>query len=272
MLNPRWLKKYTRTFEMGFQVALEYRLNFAISLISAIYPIFIQTFLWTAIYGSSDESELFGYTYRQIIAYTFLAGLVVRIVRTGFEYEIMDDVKNGKFSKFLVQPLGYFPYRLANFFGQKVVSLAMILAIMVLVLIGLNVFWDIPLAFSRIAIFLLTLALAMTLNFLIFYCISSIAFWFVEIGFLFEGVRIVIILLSGGIFPLEVFGERFVQIMSLLPFKYTVNYPINVLNGKIPTGDIAPGMLIQCAWMVICVALAQYLWREGSKRYVAVGG
>ena len=48
-----------------------------------------------------------------MIAYTFLAGLVARIVRTGFEYEIMDDIKNGKYSRFLVQPLGYFGYRLA---------------------------------------------------------------------------------------------------------------------------------------------------------------
>ncbi len=57
------------------------------------------------------------------------------------------------------------------------------------------------------------------------------SFWIVEVGFLFEGIRIVTILLSGGIFPLEVFGERFVQVMNLLPFKYTVSYPINVLNG-----------------------------------------
>lgn len=270
--NQRWMRKYSRTFEMGFQVALEYRLNFAISLISAAYPIFIQTFLWTAIYRNSSESELFGYTYHQIIAYTFLAGLVARIVRTGFEYEIMDDVKSGKFSKFLVQPLGYFPYRLANFFGQKLVSLAMILGILVLVLIGLNTFWDVSLQLSRIVVFLVTLALAMTLNFLIFYCISSIAFWIVEIGFLFEGVRIVIILLSGGIFPLEVFGKRFAQVTNLLPFKYTVNYPINVLNGKTPSGEIAPGLLMQCAWIVLCLVFANYLWRVGSKRYVAVGG
>jgi ABC-2 type transport system permease protein len=268
----RWLRKYRRTFEMGFQVALEYRINFAISLISAAYPIFIQTFLWTAIYHNSSESALFGYTYRQIIAYTFMAGLVARIVRTGFEYEIMDDVKTGKFSKFLVQPLGYFPYRLANFFGQKLISLAMILSLLAIMLVGLNVFWDISLQFSRIMAFLVTLALAMALNFLIFYCISSIAFWIVEIGFLFEGVRIVIILLSGGIFPLEVFGERFVKITNLLPFKYTVSYPINVLNGKLAASEIAPGLLIQCVWIAVCVVLANALWRVGSKRYVAVGG
>ncbi len=39
---------------MGFQTAMEYRLNFLISLISAAYPIIIQTFLWTAIFSSTQ--------------------------------------------------------------------------------------------------------------------------------------------------------------------------------------------------------------------------
>jgi ABC-2 type transport system permease protein len=268
----RWLKKYRKTFEMGFQTALEYRINFAISLISAAYPIFIQTFLWTAIYLNATGSTVYGFTYRQIIAYTFLAGLIARIVRTGFEYEIMDDVKNGRYSKFLVQPVGYFPYRLASFFGDKLPGLAMILAILVIVLVGLKAFWGVSLEPVRLLIFPLTLALAMALNFVIFYCISAVAFWLVEIGYLFEGVRIVFILLSGGIFPLEVFGTRFVQVMSLLPFKYTIYYPINVLNGKLPYGEIPLGLLIQCIWIGVCLLLAHALWRTGSKRYIAVGG
>jgi len=268
----RWHKKYLTTFQMGFQTALEYRINFAISLISAAYPIFIQSFLWTAIYLNSAGTTVYGFTYRQIIAYTFMAGLISRIVRTGFEYEIMEDVKSGRFSKFLVQPVGYFPYRLASFFGQKLPGLVMILVLLVLVLVGLNAFWGVSLELARILIFPFTLALAMALNFMIFYCISSVAFWLVEIGFLFEGVRIVIILLSGGIFPLEVFGSRFVQVMSLLPFKYTINYPINVLNGKISFPGIAAGILIQCAWIGACLLLARALWRTGSRRYVAVGG
>ena len=267
-----WLQKYRKAFEMGFQTALEYRINFVISLISAAYPIFIQTFLWTAIYNSSPQQILYGYTYRQMIAYTFLAGLIARIVRTGFEYDIMDDIKNGKYSRFLVQPVGYFPYRLCSYFGQKVPNLSIILAILVVVLIGLNTFWGVSLVLARILAFLLTLALAVILNFLIFYCISSIAFWIVEIGFLFEGIRIVIILLSGGIFPLEVFGQRFLQIMNLLPFKYTVNYPINVLNGKLNDAQVLEGMGIQILWILICWGAANLLWRVGARRYVAVGG
>ncbi len=267
-----WFKKYTKAFELGFETAMEYRVNFLISLISAAYPIFIQSFLWTAIYQNTTQTVVYGYTYRQMIAYTFLAGLIARIVRTGFEYDIMDDVKNGKFSRFLVQPLGYFPYRIASYFGQKVPGLVMIFGILAFVLVGLNVFWHIPFTTLRLLAFLLTMLLAVTLNFLIFYCISSIAFWIVEIGFLFEGIRITTVLLSGGIFPLEVFGTRFVQVMNLLPFKYTVNYPINVLNGKIPSNELFGGMLIQLLWIGGCLILANILWREGSKRYVAVGG
>lgn len=267
-----WPKKYIKAFEMGFETALEYRANFMISLVSAAYPIIIQTFLWTAIFQSSNEPLVYGFTYRQMIAYTFLAGLITRIVRTGFEYDIMDDVKSGKFSKFLVQPLGYFPYRLCSYYGQKLPNLTIILAILVLVLVALSTFWGVTLQLVQILAFLVILALAVTLNFLIFYCISSIAFWIVEIGFLFEGIRIITVLLSGGIFPLEVFGGRFVQVMNLLPFKYTVNYPINVLNGRITGFQIVEGILIQCLWIAICVVVANLLWRVGSRRYVAVGG
>lgn len=268
---PRF-NKYIKAFEMGFQMALEYRLNFLISLISAAFPIIIQTYLWTAIFNNSNDAMIYGFSYRQMIAYTFLAGLVSRIVRTGFEYDIMDDVKTGKFSKFLVQPLGYFPYRLCSYFGQKLPGQAMILAILVFVLAGLSAFWGVSPDLFQILAFLVTLILAVVLNFLIFYCFSSIAFWIVEIGFLFEGIRIVTILLSGGIFPLEVFGSQFLRIMKMLPFMYTVNFPINVLNGKFNPAEVAEGLLMQSVWITGCLILANLLWRQGSKRYVAVGG
>lgn len=267
-----WLAKYGKAFELGFQTALEYRANFVISLISAAYPIFIQTFLWTAIFSASQSQTVYGYSYRQMIVYTFLAGLVARIVRTGFEYEIMDDVKSGKYSKFLVQPLGYFAYRLSSFYGGKLPHLAIILVILACVLVGLVFVWGFPITFLQILAFLLSMVLAITLNFLLFYCLSAIAFWVIEIGFLFEGVRIVAILLSGGIFPLEVFGELFMQISNLMPFKYTINYPITLLNGKTDISSFAAGALIQGLWIAAFYLLAGVLWRTGGRRYVAVGG
>jgi ABC-2 type transport system permease protein len=263
----RLVSKYVKTFELGFQTALEYRANFALSLLSAAYPIFIQTFLWTAIYAASPGSVVYGYTYRQMLAYTFLAGLVARIVRTGFEYDIMDDVKSGKFQ---VQPLGYFPYRLCSFLGQKLPELGMILAVLVVVLLGLSAFWGVALGPANVLAFLGTLAVV--LNFVIFYCFSAVAFWIIEIGFLFEGILVVTVLLSGGIFPLDVFGPKLQQVFRLLPFQYTVSFPINVLNGKVPPGEVLPGLLVQVLWIGACLGVARLLWGRGTRRYVAVGG
>lgn len=39
-MNP-----YRCTFQMGMEKALEYRVNFVLSLLSAVFPIVIQTFL-----------------------------------------------------------------------------------------------------------------------------------------------------------------------------------------------------------------------------------
>lgn len=267
-----WLEKYAKAFELGFQTELEYRLNFLLSLVSAAYPVFIQYFLWTAVFLNSPSGVVYGFTYQQMMAYTFLAGLVSRIVRTGFEYEIMEDVKSGKYSKFLVQPLGYFPYRVASYFGGKLPNLAIIFAILAVVLLGLHAIWGVTVELPRVLLFLLTIFLALVLNFLIFYAISAIAFWLIEIGFLFEGIRIVFILLSGGIFPLEVFGPGFVRVMNFLPFRYTTGYPISVLNGTITIPQVWVGMLVQLVWIAVMYLIAQLLWQVGGKRYVAVGG
>ena len=266
------LRKYAKAFELGVQTALEYRLNFLISLISAVYPIVIQVFLWTAIYGGSSESALYGYTYQQMIAYTFLAGLAARLVHTGFEYDIMEEIKNGKYSTFLVQPMGYFPYRLSAYLGGKLPNLGMILLVMAAVLIGLNAVWGVTVTAINVAIFLATLLLAIMLNFLIFYCFSAIAFWIVEIGFLFEGIRIVTILFSGGIFPLEVFGPTVMQVLNLLPFRYTVSFPLRVLNGQLTGAEIAQGVVMQVVWIALTAGLARLIWSLGGRRYVAVGG
>lgn len=267
-----WLEKYAKAFELGFQAELEYRLNFLLSLLSAAYPVFIQYFLWTAIYLNTPGNIVFGYTYQQMMAYTFLAGLVGRIVRTGFEYEIMEDVKSGKFSKFLVQPLGYFPYRIASYFGGKVPNLAILLAILAVVLIGLNAIWGITVGLPRLLLFLVAIVLAVALNFLIFYGISAISFWLVEIGFLFEGIRIVFILFSGGIFPLEVFGPTFMRVMTFLPFMYTISFPIKVLNGTLTIDQVWQGICVQLFWIGVMYLAASLLWRVGSKRFVSVGG
>ena len=68
------MKLYRCVYQMGVETALEYRANMVLTLLSTIFPIIIQTFLWNYLYGNGDAGEMTGYSYTEIIVYTLLAG------------------------------------------------------------------------------------------------------------------------------------------------------------------------------------------------------
>ena len=45
------IKKYRSIFILGFENALEYRGNYLINLISIVFPIMMQYFVWSAVFG-----------------------------------------------------------------------------------------------------------------------------------------------------------------------------------------------------------------------------
>jgi len=268
--------KYLGSFSLGLRGALEYRANFVFSLLGAVAPVVIQTALWTCLYapgsgaGSSGD-RLFGFTYAQMLGYVVVANIVSRLVRTGFEYDLNDDIKSGGLDRFLVKPIDYFGFRMAQFAGAKSAETAFMgltLAIALVVLSAATGFSASPLAALG---FVAALAFAFFLNFLVFWCVGLLGFWLAEIGFLFEAARIVIITASGGIFPLSVFGPSVGSALAVLPFRFTIQFPTDVLCGRVAGADLAWGLAAAAAWSGLLLVLARAIWAAGLRRFVALG-
>jgi len=257
---------------MGLQSEMEYRADFIMSVLSGGFIILIQCFLWTAIFRSSDNTIIYGYTYPEMLCYSIIAGLVVKITATGFEREIAEDIKNGGLSKFIVQPMSYFYYRICCFCGRKLPQILVLFAVSVAALLLCNARLGLDIELSRVLLFLPFVTLATILNFLIYYSISSLAFVMTEVWGLFAAVGQGILILSGGIFPLDIFGDKILTILSILPFKYLVFYPANIINGRLTMQEILFGALVQCAWIIVMICISGISWRWGMKKYVAVGG
>lgn len=264
--------KYLKSFTLGVQNSMEYRTNFLLSLLSVIFPIVMQYFLWTAIFSSSSSSVVYGYTYKQMIVYTVIAGLVSKIVATGFEYEINEDIKYGGLNKFIVQPISYFAYRISCFLGQKFLQSGIMIGVICGSLVALKLFLNIEIDIVRIILFFIILVFSIVLNFLIAYGISSIAFWMTEISYLFAMTAMFVNIVSGGVLPLDVFGKSILAIFNYLPFKYTIYFPVNVINGRLTYGETLNGLIIQCLWIILATFLSNLLWKLGTKKYIAVGG
>jgi len=268
----KFLQKYKRTFILAFQNEMEYRANFLLGIVSGGFVMVVQCFLWTAVFNSSPNSSVFGYTYSQMITYSIYSGIVAKLVSTGFQGEIANDIKNGGLSKFIAQPINYFSYRICNFFGGKILQTIIVLIILFVTMFISNTLWNMKVGVFSLVLFMLSVILGMVINFLIFYSVSSLAFIMTEVWGVFVAFGQGIFLLSGGIFPLDMFGEKVKSCLDLLPFGYIVYFPVNIINGHLNTSQIMDGMLRQGIWIILLVIISKISWKNGMRKYVAVGG
>jgi ABC-2 type transport system permease protein len=266
------LSKYTTTVKLGIQEAMEYRVDFFFSLINGCFTVFVQFFMWTAIYGGKDEAILYGFTYAQMIVYIIMAGILWTLTSTGFEYEVADDIREGTLSRFLVQPISYFPYRTVLFLGRKILAFAVITLVSAVVLATLHFTLGAEFAATDIFMTFLVVPLSLLLNCVMYFCISTSAFWLTRAWGVFQGMHVVSSVLSGGIFPLDVFGPAAMEVFKFLPFKYVIYFPLNIICGKASGEDIFFGLLMQFTWIIIFYGFSRILWKMGMKRYIAAGG
>ncbi|WP_426446094.1 ABC transporter permease [Paenibacillus sp. S-38] len=262
--------KYAKTFVMGLQNALEYRANFTLSLLSSIFPIAVQVFLWLAVFQSADRSSVFGYTRGELIAYSILAALFGKLAAAGFEHEIAGDIKDGRLSKFVVQPIHYFLFRLCSFLGEKAMHYLVIAVLTAGVVFALR--GDIQPEPMRILVCLAALSLSVAINFLIFFSLSMTAFWIQEVWGIYLAFSLLANIAGGGLFPLDMFSDSVQAVLSLLPFKYIVYFPAQLLLGKVPPGDLFASISVQGLWILVLTLVSMGLWRTGLRKYESVGG
>ncbi|MCR8845582.1 ABC-2 family transporter protein [Paenibacillus sp. SC116] len=264
--------KYAVTFRFGLQHALEYRSNFFLSLISAFVPAVVQYYIWSTVYKSYSDTTLFGYSYEQMIAYTILAAVVSKLVMTNMEHAVSNDIKTGGLNRYLIQPISYFGFRLCHYFGQKLLYIIGFIVIITLILFVSPASRHLEHEPERIVIFILSIVMAMVISFLLSFAVSAIAFWLADISYFFVVTSLVINIVSGGMFPLELFGEGFRSVISVLPFYYMIYWPVNVWTGIIPSSELWLGLLMQLGWSVVLGGVAYTSWKLGFKRYLGLGG
>ncbi len=79
-------------------------------------------------------------------------------------------------------------------------------------------------------------------------------------------------LLAGQVAPVALLPGVLHTAAVVLPFRYMAGFPVEIVTGQIPLGELGMGFAIQASWLALAMALAAALWRWGVRRYAAVGG
>ena len=129
----------------------------------------------------------------------------------------------------------------------------------------------IPLEPANSVLFVLAIAGAWTIRFNMLYGVGLLAFWTDQAAALGNLIFTLYIVLGGAVVPLDLFPASVQQALAFLPFAYLLNFPVEVLLGKLTGPAVLRGFVVQLLWILLVVGLRHLLWRNGLKRYSAVG-
>jgi ABC-2 type transport system permease protein len=77
--------------------------------------------------------------------------------------------------------------------------------------------------------------------------------------------------LSGQIAPLTLFPSSIQTVAALLPFRWTIGFPVELLLGRLSPVEALMGLGAQAVWLVVSFVLVRIVWRAGVRIYSAVG-
>jgi ABC-2 type transport system permease protein len=124
---------------------------------------------------------------------------------------------------------------------------------------------------AQVAAFVPALLLAMALRFILEWTLALAAFWMTKVSAMNDFYSFVSYFLAGMIAPLALLPEPARVLASVLPFRWTVSFPVEVLIGQAGAGTVALGLAMQALWIVVAVLVLRRLWAVAAARYSAVG-
>lgn len=231
----------------------------------------IQPFIFGTLWVSVSKSGFSEIPTNYVISYYFLVIIVSRLTQDWSIQFVSNSIIDGDFAKYIIRPFNY----LAEMFGISLAirSLRIILMIPLVfvayIYLGDRLSYDLnPL---NIALFGGAILLGFLLNFLLGNIFALIAFFIKQvIGLRALYVNLVSIL-SGEYIPLKFLSYGMLFVFQLLPFRYILSFPIEILIGDLTSKDIANGYLIGVFWLVILFLFYRAMYKYSIKKYESEG-
>jgi ABC-2 type transport system permease protein len=262
-------RRYRVLWSVQFAYMAEYRAEIVLWALSGLLP-FIMLAVWR-----QAEFPASGFDAAALGRY-FLSAFVVRqfsVVWVVWQFE--EDALQGRLSPYLLQPMHPFWRYVAAHQAEQATRLPFVLLIVsgFFLLQPASFAWPAP---PRLALGVLTVGLAFTLNFLLQSLIACLCFWSERASALERLIMIPILFLSGLVAPLQAFPPGLRHLVLLTPFPYLIGFPATLLAGD----ALGPGqpfqlpasLLVMLAWIALLLPLLRWLWWAGVRRYSAMGG
>ncbi len=225
-------------------------------------------FVWAASVKFTRYTDI-GY----IVSYYVLMLLVSKLTRDITPENGVRAILNGKFSNLLLKPFSYLTEYLGSNIGANLFRLVVSIpafVIGILITMKLNL-WIVDFNPYLISLSILAIILGFLINFMLGNIFTLLSFYNKNM----DGMRTfyynLTTILSGEFAPLVVLPLVFLYIVQILPLRYTLSFPLEILLGRMTNYDISLGFIIAGIWLVVLYVLYHILFTKSIKKYAAEG-
>lgn len=260
---------YRAYFKKTFAVQLQYRASLLIWLISTILEPVIYLVVWSTVADASGSS-VGGFTPGDFAAYYIAFMIIDHLTFTWVMWEYDYRIRMGDLSAMLLRPIHPVHEDLADNITYKVLTMAVLLPVVALLIRLFTPVFNTQV--WAVAAFIPALLLSFLVRFMLGWSLAMVAFWTTRISAMNSSFYVLELFFSGRIAPLSVLPGGLQRVAALLPFSWTLAFPVELLLGRLAPREALFGLGMQVMWLAISLILMRLTWQAGVRKYAAFGG
>ncbi len=262
-------KIFQRLWQVNWAEQWQYRANLIMYLLYWLVSPIIYLAVWTSI--ANSKGSVNGFTANDFVTY-YMTLLVVdqvtsNIVIHTFAYKVQDGSLSGE----LIRPIHpMLTNALVNNIAFKALTIIGFIPVWIILFFLYKPDYS-HLTLTGILVAIPAMIMGFLVGFLLSAAITSLAFWTTRVYSIHEFYYAMILLFSGQFVPLPLMPKLIQDVAQYLPFQLLIYFPIQLLLGKLSSAQIIQGYVVGTIWLVVAVSIFTWVWRNGVKRFSAVG-
>lgn len=263
-----YLSIYRGFFKTSLAVQFQYRVSMFIWLIGGIVEPLMYMVVWATV-AQQQGGTVGSFSAGDFAAYYIAMMLVNHATFSWIMWEYDYRIRSGDFSTLLLKPIHPIHSDIADNLGYKVLTLMVYLPAIALLTWFFQPTWNF--VGWAVAAALPVLVLAFVMRFFLEWSLAMSAFWTTRVDAVNQVYFVLLLFFSGRLAPLELFPQPVQTLANILPFRWFLSFPVELLMGRLTVPETLTGLGVQAVWIGMGFVLLRAVYGAGIRRYAAFG-